>query len=122
MQKKLLAITSASFTFSLGLSLSTEDGKVTEVVWGGPAFEAGVAPGMTLLAVNGRAWAPEVLKAAVTGAKSNGTPIDLLLRQDDLFRTIQVDYRGGLRYPQLERIEGRKDLLSELLKPRAPLP
>lgn len=113
---------SASFTFSLGLSLSTEDGKVTEVVWGGPAFEAGVAPGMTLLAVNGRAWSPEVLKAAVTGAKSNGTPIDLLLRQDDLFRTIQVDYRGGLRYPQLERIEGRKDLLSELLKPRAPLP
>jgi len=113
---------SASFTFSLGLSLSTEDGKVTEVVWGGPAFEAGVAPGMTLLAVNGRAWSPEVLKAGVTAAKSDGKSIDLLLRQDDLFRTIQVDYRGGLRYPQLERVEGRKDRLSKLLEPRAPRP
>jgi hypothetical protein len=77
---------------------------------------------MTLLAVNGRAWSPEVLKAGVTAAKSDGKSIDLLLRQDDLFRTIQVDYRGGLRYPQLERVEGRKDRLSKLLEPRAPRP
>jgi predicted metalloprotease with PDZ domain len=110
----------ASFSFSLGLSLATADGKVTEVVWDSPAFKAGVAPGMTLLAVNGRAWSPEVLSEAITAAKSDEKAIDLLLRQDDLFRTIPVDYRGGLRYPQLERVEGRKDRLSELLAPRNP--
>jgi len=74
---------------------------------------------MTLLAVNGRAWTADVLKEAIVTAKSTQGTIDLLLRQDDLFRTVQIDYHDGLRYPHLERIEGREDRLSVLLRPRA---
>jgi len=109
----------ASFGFSLGFSVSNKDGKIADVLWDSPAFKAGVAPGMTLLAVNGRAWTTDVLKEAIATAKSTQGTIDLLLRQDDLFRTVQIDYHDGLRYPHLERIEGREDRLSALLKPRA---
>ena len=109
----------AGFSFSLGLSVSNKDGKIVDVLWDSPAFKAGVAPGMTLLAANGRAWTADVLKEAIVTAKSTQGTIDLLLRQDDLFRTVQIDYHDGLRYPHLERIEGREDRLSVLLRPRA---
>ena len=108
----------ASFSFSLGLSVSSKDGKITDVVWDSPAFKAGVAPGMTLLAVNGRAWTADVIKEAIVAARSEQGRIDLLLRQDDLFRTIRIDYHDGLRYPHLERIPGREDRLSVLFRPR----
>ena len=106
------------FSYSLGLSVSNKDGKITDVRWNSPAFKAGVAPGMTLLAVNGRAWTADVLKEAIVAAKSAQGTVDLLLRQDDSFRTVQIDYHDGLRYPHLERIEAREDRLSALLRPR----
>ena len=108
----------ASFSYSLGLTLSSADGKVADVVWDSPAFLAGVAPGMTLLAVNGRAWSADVLKDAIVAAQAGSGSVELLLRQADLFRTVRIDYSEGLRYPHLERIEGRKDRLTELLKSR----
>jgi predicted metalloprotease with PDZ domain len=108
----------ASFTFSLGLTVAASDGRITDVVWGSPAFKAGLAPGMTLLAVNGRAWSASVLKEAVSAAKAPSTAtIDLLVRSFDTFQTARVDYHGGLRYPRLERIKGTEDRLSALLKP-----
>ncbi|MFX8301080.1 hypothetical protein ABTL22_19110, partial [Acinetobacter baumannii] len=54
--------------------------------------------------------------AANTGGEA---PLQLLLRDGDHFRTVTVDYRGGLRYPQLVRIEGTPDRLSEIMAPRA---
>jgi predicted metalloprotease with PDZ domain len=109
----------SSFTFSLGLTIANGDGRITDVVWGSPAFKAGLAPGMTLLAVNGRAWSAEVMKEAIVSAKSPATAtIDLLVRNSDTFQTARVDYHDGLRYPHLERIEGREDQLSALLRPR----
>jgi predicted metalloprotease with PDZ domain len=108
----------ASFRHSLGITLGSSDGKIAEVVWDSPAFLAGVAPGMTLLAVNGRAWSADGLRDAIVAAQSGRAGVELLLRQDDLYRTIRIDYHGGLRYPHLERIEGRPDRLSALLKPR----
>jgi len=108
----------ASFSYSLGMSLASTDGKVTEVVWDSPAFRAGVATGMQLIAVNGRAFAPRLLKEAIVDAQKGDAGVELLLRQDDVFRTLRIDYRDGLRYPHLERIAGHRDRLSELLKPR----
>jgi predicted metalloprotease with PDZ domain len=109
-----------SFSYSVGLSVATADGRVTDVLWGSPAFTAGVAPGMTLLAVNGRAYSEDVMNEAIVAAKSSQAPIDLLVRNYDTFQTAHVDYHGGLRYPHLERIDGTPDRLGELLKPRAP--
>lgn len=105
-----------SYGFSLGLTVSSKDGAISEVVWGSPAFAAGLAPGMTLLAVNGRALSAEVLKDAVVAAVSSPVPLELLVRNYDTYQTARVDYHGGLRYPHLERIEGTPDRLGDLLK------
>jgi len=36
----------------------------------------------------------------------------------DQFRTVQIDYRGGLRYPRLERIPNTPDRLSAIYTAR----
>jgi predicted metalloprotease with PDZ domain len=108
-----------SATFSLGLSVAREGGRIADVAWGSPAYQAGLAPGVTLVAVNGRAWAGDELAGALRDAKRDGQPIELLVRRDDRYSTVRLDYREGPRYPHLERIEGTPDRLGALLKPRA---
>ncbi len=104
-----------SLTFSLGLSIAA-DGTVRSVLWGGPAFRAGLAPGNKLAAVDGLALdGPETLTDAVTAARGGTAPLDLLVRDGARYRTIQVDYHGGLRYPHLERIAGVPDRLGDIL-------
>ena len=46
-------------------------------------------------------------------------PIEMLVITDDYYKTVTVDYRGGPRFPHLVRIEGKPDLLDDLIKPRA---
>ncbi len=105
---------STNLTYSIGLSLG-KDGAVTGVQWGGPAFKAGMAPGATLIAVNGKALDSDLLKAAITAAKTSKDPIELLVKVDDTYRTFKIDYHEGLRYPRLERIEGTPALLDDIL-------
>ena len=50
-------------------------------------------------------------------AEKTAAPIKLLLRREDHFQTVSLDYHGGLRYPKLERIEGSVDLLDAILAP-----
>ncbi|HEX2595723.1 MAG TPA: hypothetical protein VHL61_04610, partial [Luteimonas sp.] len=103
---------------SLGLVVSTDNGggKVSDVLWNGPAFNAGLAPGMSLVAVNDIAYSPEELKRAITEAKT-GKPLRLLTRNLDSFRAMNVDYRGGLRYPHLVR-STQPDRLSQIVARR----
>jgi predicted metalloprotease with PDZ domain len=106
----------ADYTYSLGLSLNKE-GVIGDVRWDGPAFKAGIGSGTTVVAVNGLAYDKDVLDEAVTAAKT-GAPIELMLRDFDIYRTVKLDYRGGLRYPHLERIEGKPDTLTPMLTAR----
>jgi predicted metalloprotease with PDZ domain len=107
-----------SFLYSIGLSVQ-RTGRIAEVTWDGPAFDAGLAPGMQLIAVNGRAYTSAVLREAITNAKSDAAaPLELLVRRGDLYQTVALDYRDGLRYPRLERLEGADDRLGAVLKPR----
>ncbi len=103
------------FAFSLGFDLD-KDGKLTHVQWDSPAFRAGLASAVQLVAVNGFAYKPELLREAITRAK-DGSGVELLIKAADRYRTVKIDYRGGLRYPKLERIEGKPDLLTEILSP-----
>ncbi len=105
----------ADFTYSIGLTLSNEGGTISDVRWNSPAFKAGISPGADLIAVNGHAYKSEVLKDAITAAKSDHRPIELLIKQDDEYRTVPVDYHGGLQYPHLERAGGA-DYLSQIIK------
>src|SRR5690606_22288483 len=59
----------ADFAASIGLVLGKDDGAIEDVHRGGPAFRAGIAPGGTLLAVNGRAYSLRRLQDAVSAAK-----------------------------------------------------
>ena len=85
--------------------------------WDGPAFKAGIAPGGTLLAVQGREYTPERLKDAIA-ATANGAPIELLVKNGEIYKTFRIDYRDGLKYPHLERIDGTTDRLGAILAPR----
>ena len=110
------AAKTTNLMYSLGVSLNRE-GDVTAVLWDSPAFDAGLTVSTRILAVNGIAFDAERLKTAITDAKS-GQPIELLVKNGDHFQTLAIPYRGGLRYPRLERIEGAPDLLSRIYEPR----
>ncbi|WP_432380014.1 M61 family metallopeptidase [Duganella sp. P38] len=106
---------SANFQYSLGFSVSAE-GKLESFIWDGVGFKAGLSGNTTLLAVNGRAYKPDVLRAAITAAKTSKEPINLLVKKRDLYQTVSLDYHDGLKYPRLERIKGTPDRLSAILK------
>jgi predicted metalloprotease with PDZ domain len=106
----------ADFSFSLGFSIA-ENGKFDDVIVNSPAYKAGVGPGMTLTAVNGRKWTPDVLKAAIKAAQGNSAPIELLVENGQFFQTYSVSYHEGVRNPHLERVSGQPDLLENMLAP-----
>jgi len=105
---------------SLGIVVSTEDpaGSIIDVIWNSPAFAAGLAPGMKLVAVDGFKFSPEVLTDAVRAAAGRAEPIELLVQDDDTFRSLRVDYHGGLRYPHLARVEKAADWVDAIGRPR----
>jgi predicted metalloprotease with PDZ domain len=105
-----------NLAYSLGLSAS-KGGNVYDVQWNGPAFQAGVVPGLTIVAVNGKDYSPEALKDAVTAAKTAKAPIELLVKNVDVYSTVKIDYHGGLKYPHLVRAKGN-DLLTAITAPR----
>lgn len=108
---------SVNLTYSIGASLDGKGG-VIDVLWDGPAFKAGLSPGMSVVAVDGREYSADAVKEAVTAAKDGTAPIELLVKNFDRYQTLRVDYHGGLQYPHLERIAGTPDRLAELLKAR----
>ena len=105
------------YAASIGITVSTKDGKLTDVKWNGPAFKAGLASGGTVVAINGREFSAERLKDAVAGT-AKGEPLEFLVKTGDLYRTFRIDYRDGLKYPHLERIAGTPDRLTAILSAR----
>jgi predicted metalloprotease with PDZ domain len=102
-------------TYSLGLELR-EDGGIADTIEGMPAAQAGIGPGMKVIAVNGRRFSGEVLRDALKAGKNNSAPLELLVENTDYYKTHKLDYHGGERYPHLVRDESKPDLLSEILK------
>ncbi len=108
---------SADFSYSLGLTIGRE-GAVAGVAWGSPAFDAGVTNGDTITAVNGTAYSPEAMKAAITAAKGNKEPITLIVKKGDRIEQRVIDYHQGLRYPRLAKIGTGEGGLDRLLSPK----
>ncbi len=107
----------ANFIYSLGVALSPA-GYVNEVRWDSAAFNAGVGTGMQVLAVNDLQYSADELEEAVRAAKDSKQSVRLLVKEMDVYRTLSIDYHGGLRYPSLERIEGKPDYLTPILTAR----
>ncbi len=106
----------ADFSYSLGFTVA-QDGKLSDVEVGSPSYQAGLGPGMKLVAVNGRKWSPEILHAAIRAAQGSSRPLDLLVENAQFFKTYSVAYSDGEKNPHLERVPGQADILGDILKP-----
>lgn len=107
-----LELGGSNLNYSLGMVVSSK-GVVRSVVWDSPAFAAGLVPGAKLTHVNGTAFTSSVLLNAVRigGAKD----LYLAFTVDGIKSEASLKYEGGLRYPQLTRIKGSADRITELL-------
>jgi predicted metalloprotease with PDZ domain len=104
------------FSTSLGFTVNSE-GELGNVWWESPAFKAGITPDAKLVAINNRSFSAGALRAALVEAENSKEPLHLLVKRSGEFKMIDVDYHGGLRYPKLERIEGKPALLDDILAP-----
>lgn len=104
--------------YSVGLVIDEKDASVLEVLWDSPAFKAELTESMQILAVNGIPYSADVLKAAIQSAKGSDTPIALIVKTQDRYRVVNLDYRGGLRFPHLERNPSVPARLDDLYSPR----
>jgi predicted metalloprotease with PDZ domain len=105
-------------SYSIGLRVK-EDGTIKDVAWNGPAAKAGIIPSTKLIAVNGRQFDPAALREAVQLTATSTMPLELLIQSGQYYKTYRVDYRGGERYPHLERDEATTDLISLVAAPLA---
>lgn len=104
-------------TFSIGLLLDP-GGQVRDVIPESPADQAGLAPGMAILGIDGRRWSKTRLSDALLSASRRRLPIELLVENGDSFLTRRLDSSGGPRYPCLERVPEFPDLLGRIFQPR----
>ena len=102
--------------YSLGLRLDAK-GDIADVRWGSPADQARLAPGQTLVAVNGRVYSPDMLTSAIEKVKSATEPLHLLIETESYVRPVDINYHDGPRYPVLVRDVAQKDYLDEITKP-----
>ena len=103
-------------TYSGGFVVGN-DGKVTSVLWDSAAFNAGITVGSQIVAVNGRNFSGDAIKDAIKAAASNGPAPQLLIHDGDVYKTVALDWHGGLRYPRLEKVGKGPGTLDALLAP-----
>ena len=112
--------------YSLGFFVDDEQATIGDVIPGSPADLAGASPGSRVIALNSYRWSKELLHdtlaapADPSGDAGQGK-LTLLVQKDDTFKTLELQYAGGERYPNLVREPGSADLLAYIAQPRAPL-
>ncbi len=107
--------------YSLGFHTSS-DGTLRDVLFYSPAYKAGLGPAMKIIAVNGREYTDSLMHDAIRNSKTTQTPIELIVENTGYYRTVKIDYHGGERFPHLQRVNGKPDLLDQILQPLAKHP
>jgi predicted metalloprotease with PDZ domain len=105
--------------YSIGLRVRARDGVVNDVNLNAPAGKAGIGPGMQILAVNGLRYSADVLRNAIKDSKGASGPLTVEFQNDDVVKTVSLDYHGGTREPHLERDMSKPDVLGQILAARA---
>ena len=75
---------------------------------------------MRLVAVNGRRYSEKGPAGGAGGGEAGRRPIELLVENVDEFRTYQVEYDGGERFPHLQRDASKTDWVSAIGRPSTP--
>ncbi|PSH03461.1 MAG: peptidase M61 [Acidobacteria bacterium] len=104
-------------TASLELTIG-KDGVVDDAIEGGVAAKSGVAPGMKIIAVNGRKYSKEFLLAAMRQSQQSHQPMQLLIENSEYYRTVSLNYFDGPRFPHLVRDMSKADILSDIIRPK----
>ena len=117
-REQIMQVTDISYSLGLLIDAGADYGKIRDVVVGSPAHQAGIVPGMRLMAVMGRKWSPDHLRDAIDAARNSQKPIELLIEDEEFFTTVRIDYHQGAQYPQLQRVPNRPDLIGDIIQPR----
>ena len=106
--------------YSVGIEIDDMDkkGTILQVYWDSQAFKTKLTKGAQILAVNGFAYSADVLKDAIRSAHGTSSPIELMVKNGDLFKVVNIDYHDGLRYPHLERDASTPARLDDILARR----
>ena len=108
-------------SYSLGLIMGSK-GAIKSVTWDSPAFKAGLKSGLTISAVNGKAYSDEALKQTIEENRGGTGMIDIFAKNGEAYHNFMVDHSGGLRYPALEKITGegvdQEGGIDRLLQPK----
>jgi membrane-associated protease RseP (regulator of RpoE activity) len=101
--------------YSIGV-LVNKEGIVSDINPDSAAAKAGLAPGMKITKVGGEDFSADNLRKAVAATKNN-SPLEIVAENGGSSETYKISYRGGLRYPHLERVAGKPDVISEIIEP-----
>jgi predicted metalloprotease with PDZ domain len=104
--------------FDVGLQLR-DDGTINDVRENSAAWNAGFAPRMKIVAIDGRAFTPDLWAEAIKATSASFSPIRVLIENDGYYSTLVLHYHGGAKYPHLVRIPGTYDMLSDIMRPHA---
>ncbi len=107
----------ANFTYSIGITVDS-DGEITDINPDLAAAKAGIVPGMKITKINGadEEFSLENLHKAIASTKNN-QPLEFEIEFSGETKTYKLDYKGGERYPHLERDSSKTDYLTEITKP-----
>lgn len=106
------------FSYSLGLKMGN-NAKVIDVLWDGPAFDAGVVKGMRVLSVGGVSYSHAAMQDAIDACADGGGTVELVVERLDRVKLLQLSCPTGQRYPSIEPDGEGPRLLDAILAPRA---
>jgi predicted metalloprotease with PDZ domain len=89
---------------------------------GSLAERAGLEAGMKVLGVNGSLFTVTRMQEAIRATKSNKAPVELLVANENNYRTIRLEGLKGEQFPALVRDPALPDLFSAITAPTTALP
>ena len=104
--------------YDVGMTIGN-DGSVSDVRKGSPAWSAGFGVGMQIVALNDRAFTPAAWRAAIKATSSSFNPIDVLVNHAGYYQDVPLRYHGGAKHPHLVRIPGTVDMFADIMRPHA---
>jgi predicted metalloprotease with PDZ domain len=89
-------------SYSIGARV-LQNGVLQSVSWDGPAFKAGMVPGMKITAVDGKAFSLDILRQRIQGASPAQIRLSVLNEAGEV-EELDIDDHAGLRFPDLSSL------------------